>query len=99
MLHRYLQAPGAKILRSDTVGRLLRPGRPILDFGLVEDDRVIHLRFDDLVQLVAEDERDHWLDHLLMPPLSRSLLEMQRNPSSCHDDGPIREWRPPPEDE
>ncbi len=94
VLRDYLDRPGAKVLRTDNVGRLLLPGRALLDFGIVDDDRVIHVRFDDLVQQLPDSERDHWLQHLVTPSLSSVYLQMQLNPASCHDDGPIREWVP-----
>ncbi|PZC43194.1 MAG: hypothetical protein DK306_002153 [Chloroflexi bacterium] len=93
-----LQRQGAKLLRTDTIGRLLAPGKPTLDFGLVDQDRLLHLRFRDLAELVPERDREHWLAHLVAPPHSRVLLQMQAHPGSCHDDGPIREWALPPTD-
>ena len=95
VLRRYLGA-GAKVLRSDTVGRLMQPGRSVIDFGIVEDDSVIHLRFGDLVQVLPEGERAHWLEHLVAPDASRSFLAMTLQPGSCHDDGPLRDWVPEP---
>ena len=92
VLDRYRAQPGVKILRTDTVGRLLVPGRALLDFGIVDQDRRIHLRFGDLLRLLPESERDHWLEYLEPPALSRAFVQMQLNPSSCYDDGPIREW-------
>ena len=98
VLREPLAAPGAKILRSDTIGRLLIPAKPTLDFGIVEGDRLIHLRFRDLLALVPESQREHWLAHAVAPPHSRALVRMQANPAACIDDGPIRPWQPPPED-
>ncbi len=91
----YYTDRGAKILRSDTVGRLMQPGKAVIDFGIVEDDTVIHLRFGDIGSLIPEAERDHWLDHLVPPSASRAYLQMTLQPNSCHDDGPLREWDPP----
>ena len=96
VLDRYLERPENRILRTNTVGRLLQPGKSTIDFGMVADDQVIHLRFTDLIHLVPERERDHWLDHLLAPELSHSLLRMQLSPEACHDDGELRDWRPEP---
>ena len=93
VLFRYLDR-GAKVLRSDTVGRLMQPGQPVIDFGIVDGDRAIHLRFGDLLQVVPEREREHWLEHLLPPQTSRSFLAMTLQPGACHDDGPLRDWRP-----
>ena len=90
----YAAREGCKILRTDTVGRLIRPGQPVLDFGIVEGDSQIHIRYDDLRQLVPERDRPHWLEHLSAPPLSTSLLKMHQNPNACQDDGPLREWEP-----
>ena len=93
VLIRYIDA-GAKILRSDTVGRLIQPGKAALDFGIVADDTAIHLRFGDLASLIPESERAHWLDHLVAPDASRSYLQMTLQPGACHDDGPLRAWTP-----
>ena len=96
VLDRYTARAENKLLRTDTVGRLIQPGCPVIDFGIIAGDEAIHLRFADLVQLVPEAERDHWLDHLLAPELSRTLLQMQLSPGACHDDGELRDWRPQP---
>ncbi len=94
VLTRYTDA-GAKILRTNTVGRLLQPGKAVIDFGIVRDDTVIHLRFGDIGTLIPETERDHWLDHLIAPEASRPYLQMTLQPGACHDDGDLREWTPP----
>ncbi len=93
VLRRYVDA-GAKILRTDTVGRLMQPGKAVIDFGIVEDDAVIHLRFGDIGSLIPESERAHWLDHLVPPSTSRPYLQMTLQPGACHDDGELREWVP-----
>ena len=93
VLSRYVDS-GAKILRSDTVGRLIQPGNAVIDFGIVEDDSVIHLRFGDIGALIPEAERAHWLDHLIGPTVSRPYLQMTLQPGACHDDGELREWTP-----
>ena len=94
VLSRYTDE-GARILRTNTVGRLLQPGKAVIDFGIVEDDTVIHLRFGDLGSLIPEAERDHWLDHLVAPSASRPYLQMTLQPGACHDDGELRDWTPP----
>ena len=94
VLDRYLERAENRVLRTDTIGRLLQPSKPVIDFGIVGDGREIHIRFADLVQLVPESEREHWLDHLIAPELSQTLLKMQLTPGACHDDGEVREWRP-----
>ena len=93
VLSRYVDS-GAKILRTNTVGRLLQPGKAVIDFGIVEDDAVIHLRFGDIGSLIPESERSHWLDHLVAPEASRPYLQMTLQPGACHDDGELREWVP-----
>ncbi len=93
VLKRYVEQ-GAKILRSDTVGRMMQPGKAVIDFGIVEDDTVIHLRFGDIATLIPEPEREHWLGHLVPPTASRPYLQMTLQPGSCHDDGELREWVP-----
>ena len=94
VLSRYVEQ-GAKILRSNTVGRLMQPGKAVIDFGIVEGDAVIHLRFGDIGSLIPESERSHWLDHLIAPTVSRAYLQMTLQPGACHDDGELREWTPP----
>ena len=93
VLNRYVDS-GAKILRTNTVGRLMQPGKAVIDFGIVEDDTVIHLRFGDIGSLIPESERSHWLDHLVAPSASRPYLQMTLQPGACHDDGDLREWVP-----
>ena len=93
VLNRYVDS-GAKILRTNTVGRLLQPGKAVIDFGIVEDDAMIHLRFGDIGSLIPESERSHWLDHLVAPTASRPYLQMTLEPGACHDDGELREWVP-----
>ena len=93
VLTRYIES-GAKILRTNTVGRLLQRGKAVIDFGIVESDTVIHLRFGDIGTLIPEKERDHWLDHLVPPTASRPYLQMTLQPGACHDDGDLREWTP-----
>ena len=93
VLNRYIDG-GAKILRTNTVGRLLQPGKAVIDFGIVEDDTIIHLRFGDIAALIPESERAHWLDSLVAPRASRPYLQMTLQPGACHDDGELREWIP-----
>ena len=93
VLTRYVDG-GAKILRTDTVGRLIQPGKAVIDFGIVEDDTVIHLRFGDIGALIPASERSHWLDHLVPPTASRPYMQMTLQPGACHDDGELREWAP-----
>ncbi|MCY3732960.1 MAG: hypothetical protein OXG42_01640 [Chloroflexi bacterium] len=93
VLRRYIDG-GGKILRTDTVGRLMQPGKAMIDFGIVEGDTVIHLRFGDVGSLIPESERVHWLDHLVPPSTSRPYLQMTLQPGACHDDGELREWVP-----
>lgn len=93
VLSRYIDR-GAKVLRSNTVGRLMQPGKAVVDFGIVDDDAVIHLRFGDIGGLIPESERGHWLDHLVVPSTSRPYLQMTLQPGACHDDGELREWAP-----
>ncbi len=93
VLTRYVD-DGARILRTDTVGRLMQPGKAVIDFGIVEDDTVIHLRFGDIGALIPESERSHWLDHLVAPTASRPYMQMTLQPGACHDDGELREWVP-----
>ena len=94
VLAAYAQRDDCKILRTDNVGRLIRPAHPVLDFGITESDTKIHIRYNDLHHLIPARDRDHWLAHLASPEVSATLLRMHQNPNACQDDGPLREWTP-----
>jgi hypothetical protein len=91
VLDRYRGAEGYKLIRTDTVGRLTKPGAWSIDFGIAPDELAIHASFAALLGLPPEDGH-HWAAHALMLPGSSKFLQMRLFPSSCFDDGEIRPW-------
>ena len=92
VLDRYRETAGYSLIRTDTVARLKREGAWSIDVGIGADDRTIHACLQDLLQALPEEEGEHWAQHVLALPMSRNFLQMRLNPSSCTDDGEIREW-------
>ena len=62
VLDRYRGAPGFSVIRTDTVGRVRQQGGWSLDFGIAEDDTLIHISQVDVAKLPKED-REHWATH------------------------------------
>jgi hypothetical protein len=92
VLDRYRAQPGSRVIRTNTAGRLRAPAGWTLDFGIADEDRLIHLPAGDLAQRLPAAEREHWLQYLVTPPLSRNFLTMRLGAGSCIDDGEIRDW-------
>lgn len=92
VLERYREA-GARFIRTDHAGRfqLTEGARRIsLEFGIVEEARVIVVLLGDLWSL-PEGERAHWAGYLRLPPLSPRYLRL-RSATGCVDDGEVRVW-------
>jgi hypothetical protein len=92
LLDRYRGKAGYSIIRTDTVGRVKQEGGWALDFGIADDDRLIHASLGDILNALPESEREHWAKHVATLPLSRNFLQMRLAPASCIDDGEVREW-------
>ena len=92
VLDRYRAQPGCRVIRTNTAGRVQAPAGWTLDFGIAGDDRVIHASAADLAQRLPASERQHWLGHLVSPPVSRNFLTMRLGAGSCIDDGEVRDW-------
>lgn len=92
VLERYRQQSGARVIRTNTAGRVSGPGGWSLDFGIADQDRVIHASAGDLGQRLPPSERQHWLDHALSLPLSRNFITMRLGSGGCIDDGELRDW-------
>jgi len=73
-------------------GRLRAAAGWTLDFGIAADDRLIHAAAADLAQRLPPAERQHWIEHVVAPPVSRNFLTMRLGAGSCIDDGEIRDW-------
>ncbi|MSQ33594.1 MAG: hypothetical protein EXR60_04155 [Dehalococcoidia bacterium] len=92
VLERYSGRPGFSIVRSDTIGRLKKEGAWSLDFGISPPGHVIHLSVGDMISRLPDGERDHWVGHILAPPLSENLTKAQLSPGGCIEDGDTRPW-------
>ncbi len=92
VLDRYRAAPGFRVLRTNSAGRVRSPAGWSLDFGIADADRLVHASAADLAQRVPADERRHWVGHVITPPMSRTFLLMRLGGGACIDDGEIRDW-------
>jgi hypothetical protein len=92
VLDRYRQQQGARVIRTNTAGRIRIAGGWSLDFGISDDDRLIHLPLSDLSQRVPSGEVAHWLSFAVSPPVSSTFLIMRLGAGSCMDDGELRAW-------
>jgi len=92
VLDRYRGQTGYRVIRTNTVGQLRAPERWTLDFGIADDDRLIHASAADLAQRLPPPERQHWVGHLVTPPVSRNFLTMRLGAGACMDDGDVRDW-------
>jgi hypothetical protein len=92
VLDKYREQAGVKVLRSNTAGRVRVQGGWTLDFGIADDDRLIHASAGDLAQKLPQGERQHWLNHIVAPPASGTFLVMRMGAGHCIEDGDIRTW-------
>ncbi len=92
VLDRYRGDASYRVMRTNTAGRVQKTGGWSLDFGIGEDDRVIHTAWQALIERLPEPERDHWAAHASEPLLSHNFVRMQLSPGSCFDDGDLRSW-------
>src|SRR5712691_5550356 len=77
VLDRYRARPGWRVMRTNSVGRVRSPEGWQLDFGITDDDRLVHLSVVDLADRLPAAERQHWLQHLLAQPVSRNFLSIR----------------------
>lgn len=96
VLDKYRGSSAYSIIRTNTAGRLSRARQWSLDFGIADaadaQATLIHASLGDLTQKLPEEERDHWAQHVVTPPVSANFLKMQMSPGSCFDDGEVRAW-------
>ena len=92
VLDKYRGVADYAVVRTDTIGRVSRPRVWSLDFGIAPDDSLIHLSLSDLVDKLPEAEREHWGDHVFLPPHSALFFQTRLAPASCIDDGELRRW-------
>jgi hypothetical protein len=92
VLDRYRALPGWRVMRTNTVGRVRSAEGWSLDFGIGQEEQVIHAAATELSQRLPSTERQHWAEHFVTPPVSRNFLTMRMAPGSCIDDGDLRDW-------
>ena len=92
VLDRYREQSGARVIRSNSVGRVQVAGGWSLDFGIAADDTIIHTTVAELTERLPASEQPHWLAHLASLPLSANFLMMRLSAGACIDDGDIRDW-------
>ncbi len=92
VLDRYRERAGVRVLRTNSAGRIRVQGGWTLDFGIADDDQVIHVSAADLAQRVPAGDRQHWLEHIIAPPVSGTFLVMRLGAGHCMDDGDVRDW-------
>lgn len=92
VLDRYRSQNGSRVIRTNTAGRVRATAGWALDFGIADQDRLIHATAADLAQRLPASERGHWLDHLISPAASRNFLTMRLGAGGCIDDGELRPW-------
>ncbi len=90
VLEKYRADP-YRVVRTNSAGRLKLEGVFSLDFGIPAEPGVIHASLE-AVSRLPEKERAHFLDHLMVLPLSLPFLQMQFAPGSCFDDGDSRPY-------
>lgn len=92
VLDRYRGAAGFELIRSNTVGRITKQGGWTLDVGIAEGEDTVHACLHDMLNALPENEREHWAQHIVSLPLSRTFLQMRLSPGSCIEDGEVRAW-------
>jgi hypothetical protein len=90
VLQKYRDASGYSVLRTDTIGRLVQEKSWSIDFGIADREKTIHVTLEDLMHRLPEGEREHWVAHILTPPLSENFVKAKLAPMSCIDDGDLR---------
>jgi hypothetical protein len=96
VLDRYRAQAGARVMRTNTVGRVRAADGWQLDFGIAGDGQLVHASVTDLTQRLPAPERQHWAQHLVTPATSRTFLTMRLAPGSCIEDGDLRDFAAPP---
>jgi hypothetical protein len=92
VLDRYRVQPGWRVIRTNSAGRVKSPDGWSLDFGIADNDQLIHAAASDVSQRLTAAERPHWIEHLVSPPVSRNFVTMQLGGAACIDDGELRDW-------
>lgn len=98
VVDRYRSMPGFELKRTRTVGRVARANRWSLDMGIVDGEDApaagpeVHVTLEDLRLRLPDEERPHWIAHLVPQPLSANFLQMKMSAGACIDDGETVTW-------
>jgi hypothetical protein len=92
VLDRYRGQSGFRVIRTNTVGRVRAQGGWSLDFGIADEDRLIHASAADLIERLPAPERQHWASQVVTPTMSRNFVILRLGAGSCMDDGEVRDW-------
>ena len=92
VLDRYRGQQGFRVMRTNTAGRVRSPAGWTIDFGIADEDQLIHASAADLAQRLPPPERQHWVEYVATLPLSRNFVTMRLGAHSCVDDGELRDW-------
>jgi hypothetical protein len=92
VLDHYRAQAGWRVMRTNTVGRLRSPDGWSLDFGIAGSDTLVHTSARELSERLPASERQHWVQHLVVPASSRNFLTMRLAAGACIDDGELRNW-------
>ncbi|MDC3413281.1 hypothetical protein NC797_17360 [Aquibacillus sp. 3ASR75-11] len=91
VLDKYRGDSAYKIIRTDSSGRISKPGAWALDFGIASEDRLIHFPVERWIHNLPDVEREHWLMAMVNLPLSDNFVKGLVG-VGCLDDGAIRKW-------
>ena len=89
VLDRYRDDPDARLMRTDSAGRLRAPGGWMINFGISPDDVYIHMPIA-TAMIIPEGHREHWLSHAVGLPVGANFLRMNLSPNACIGDGETR---------
>jgi hypothetical protein len=92
VLDQYRTRKGFRVLRTNSAGRIKSPAGWTIDFGIADDDRLIHVSAADLAQRLPPADKQHWLGHVATLPVSGTFLVMRLGAGHCMDDGDVRDW-------
>lgn len=89
VLDRYRGQPDVTMYRTRIAGRLSVRGRFKLDFGLFDEGRILHVAAGELLRALPREEREHWVAHLVAPPMNDRYFRVRLGHGACVDEGDI----------
>ena len=92
VLDKYRGQDGARVIRTNSAGRVKAASGWSVDFGIAAEDQLIHGSAADVAQRVPPSEHEHWLKFVVVLPTSQNFLTMRLGGNACIDDGDVRTW-------